>query len=123
MFNTEQYSEDQSLQPNFDRMYESFGKDKECIKMILLLVVDDLKLTAQKFEIFLKKGKLDEINEAAHKLLGTTASVGLDRLTAVTRNIETISKSNPSDLRHYLSIFKSESKMAERMINDYLLEH
>lgn len=121
MFNAEINSENQIIHPNFDRMYEYLGKDRECIKMILLLVIDELKVTAQMFENFLTSGKLDEINETAHKLIGTTSSVGLDRLTAVTRNIEVSSKSNPAGLRQYLRIFKNESTMAEKMIEAYLL--
>lgn len=123
MPNPEIYLEEQVMTPNFDKMVEYLGKDRACIRMILLVVIDELKLTALKFENYLINGNLDEINETAHKLVGTTSSVGLDRLTAVTRHIEAISKSNPSSLGQYLPVFIKESTMAEQMISNYLSDY
>ena len=123
MVNVKQNSTDQIIEPNFDRMDEYLGNDRESIKMILLLVIEELKTAAQKFENFLLNGKLDEIKDMAHKLIGTTSTVGFDRLTAVIRDIEKLSKSNPNLLNQYISVFKTESEMAEQMIEVYLQDY
>lgn len=107
---------------NFDKMYKYLGDDKETIKEILLAVLDDLKLSVQKFEDYIFNERLDDIKATAHKLVGTTASVGLDKLCATVKKLEQLKKFDTAILNQHLATFKTEIILVKKLINNYLLD-
>lgn len=121
MIPTEGNSRDQRAHFNFDSLYKYLGEDKETIKEILLMVLEELKQSIKKFEDYIFNERLDEIKFTAHKLVGTTASVGLERLCTTVRKIEEQKDFNPGVLNQLLSSLKSEAKMVKSLINSYLI--
>lgn len=106
---------------NFDRMYKYLGNDKESIKEILLIVLDELKSSVQKFEDHIFNGSLQEIQNTAHKLIGTAASVGLEKLCATAKKIEQIKHFDSETLQVLLSKLKAEATLVKKLIKSYLI--
>lgn len=104
----------------FNSMSIYLGNDKETIRKILLRVLVELKLSVKKFEDYIFNERLTDIKDIAHKLVGTTSSVGLDRLCATVKKIEQQKKFDPDILKQLLSTLKSEIKLVSKLIKSYL---
>lgn len=122
MVGSDENAENQIRHFNFDRLNEYLGNDRETIKEILLLVLDELKSSVKKIEGYIFNERLDDIKDTAHKLAGTTASVGLDRLCTLVRKLEQIPKFDHDVIKSYLRTLKSEIKLAKKIIKGYLLD-
>ncbi len=121
MFELEDSMQSPESHLNFERMYKYLGDDKESIKEILLMVLEELKLSVQKFEDYIFNECLAEIKTMAHKLVGTTASVGLEKLCATARKIEQLNYFDSEALQALLSKFKYEANLVKKLINSYLI--
>lgn len=122
MVGLEDNAENQIRHFNFDRLNEYLGNDRETIKKILLLVLNELKTSIEKIEKCIFDGSLQDIKDTAHKLAGTTASVGLDRLCVLVKKLEHIPMFDPELIKNYLRTLKSEVKLAKKIIKRYLLD-
>ena len=106
---------------NFDRMYRYLGEDKESIREILLLVIEELKTTVQKLEHYIFDRRLEDIRDTAHKLVGTASSVGLEQLCTTARKIEQINQFDSEILYALFAKFKYQTKLVTKIIKSYLI--
>ena len=121
MFEPEENLQNPDRHFNFNRLNKYVGNDKETIKKILLMVLDELRLSVQKFEDYIFNGSLAEIKHTAHKLVGTTATVGLEKLCTTARKIEQINSFDSKTLQTLISNFKHEAKLVNILIKSYLI--
>lgn len=121
MIRTAENPRNQLAHFNFDRMYKYLGDDKETIKEILLMVLEELKIAIKKFEDYIFTERLEEIKFTAHQLIGTTASVGLERLCTTVRKIEEQKNFDSGVLRQLLTSLKFEAKTVKSLINSYIV--
>ncbi len=121
MVGVEENTENQVMHFNFDKMHENLGNDRDAIKKVLLMVLGDLKSLIQKSENYIFNEHLDDIKDNANKLVGITASVGLDRLCTTVKKFEHLTTLEPEALKHYLPTLKSEVNPVKKLIKDYLL--
>lgn len=122
MVETEENGLNEVIHFNFDKMYTYLGQDRESIRGILLAVLDELKQTVRMFEECIINRRLKEIRETAHRLVETTASVGLDRLCETLQRIAQSNKFDPIALDRNFNSLKMEISLVNRLVNRYLLE-
>jgi hypothetical protein len=103
-------------------MYTYLGQDRESIRKVLLAVLDELKQTVRMFEECIINRRLKEIRETAHRLVETTASVGLDRLCETLQRIAQSNKFDPIALDRNFNSLKMEISLINKLVNRYLLE-
>jgi hypothetical protein len=122
MVETEENGLNEVIHFNFDKMYTYLGQDRESIRGILLAVLDELKQTVRMFEECIINRRLKEIRETAHRLVETTASVGLDRLCETLQRIAQSNKFDPIALDRNFNSLKMEISLVNKLVNRYLLE-
>jgi len=122
MVETEENGLNEVIHFNFDKMYTYLGQDRESIRKVLLAVLDELKQTVRMFEECIINRRLKEIRETAHRLVETTASVGLDRLCETLQRIAQSNKFDPIALDRNFNSLKMEISLINRLVNRYLLE-
>jgi hypothetical protein len=122
MVETEENGLNEVIHFNFDKMYTYLGQDRESIRKVLLAVLDELKQTVRMFEECIINRRLKEIRETAHRLVETTASVGLDRLCETLQRIAQSNKFDPIALDRNFNSLKMEISLVNKLVNRYLLE-
>jgi hypothetical protein len=122
MVETEENGLNEVIHFNFDKMYTYLGQDRESIRKVLLAVLDELKQTVRMFEECIINRRLKEIRETAHRLVETTASVGLDRLCETLQRIAQSNKFDPIALDRNFNSLKMEISLINKLVNRYLLE-
>lgn len=122
MVETEESGLNEVIHFNFDKMYTYLGQDRESIRKVLLAVLDELKQTVRMFEECIINRRLKEIRETAHRLVETTASVGLDRLCETLQRIAQSNKFDPIALDRNFNSLKMEISLINKLVNRYLLE-
>lgn len=105
---------------NFDKMYSYLGRDRQCIREILFAVLDELKTTVNKLENCIRNRRLKEIRDTAHRLVGTVATVGLDRLCATLRKLEQLNRFDPIALDKEFNNLKKEILLINKLVSRYL---
>jgi HPt (histidine-containing phosphotransfer) domain-containing protein len=106
---------------NTDRMFQYLGQDLDTAKEILSLVLVELEVSLKKFEDFIFKSNLVGIKTTAHKLIGTSSSVGLNELSNIARKLESESEFDPILINIYFIKIKNEVKFVVQLINNFLI--
>jgi hypothetical protein len=122
MVETEESGLNEVIHFNFDKMYTYLGQDRESIRKVLLAVLEELKITVSKFEECIINRRPKEIRDTAHKLVETTAAVGLDRLCETLQKIERLNRFDPIALDRNFNSLKMEILLVNKLVNRYLLE-
>lgn len=105
---------------NTDRMFQYLGQDIETAKEILSMVLIELKVSLKKFEDFIFANNLIGIKATAHKLIGTSSSVGLTELSNIARKFESEPEFDPILINIYFIKIKNEVKFVVKLINNFL---
>ena len=105
---------------NTDRMFQYLGQDIETAKEILSMVLIELKVSLKKFEDFIFANNLSGIKATAHKLIGTSSSVGLTELSNIARKFESEPEFDPILINIYFIKIKNEVKFVVKLINNFL---
>jgi HPt (histidine-containing phosphotransfer) domain-containing protein len=105
---------------NTDRMFQYLGQDIETAKEILSMVLIELEVSLKKFEDFIFTNNLSGIKATAHKLIGTSSSVGLIELSNIARKFEGEPEFDPILINIYFMKIKKEVKFVIQLINNFL---
>jgi HPt (histidine-containing phosphotransfer) domain-containing protein len=105
---------------NPDRMNKYLENDTMAIKEILLVVKVELKLDLHKLENCIYTQNLIEIKFISHKLFGTCATIGLERLSKIARELERQDVFNDNLFNQLFKRLKSESILAIEIMNSYI---
>ncbi|MBK0381970.1 Hpt domain-containing protein [Pedobacter sp. SD-b] len=105
---------------NIERMYQYLGQDLDTAKEILSMVLIELEVSLRKFEDFIMANNLHGIKATAHKLIGTSSSVGLMELSNIARKFEGEPDFDPVLINIYYTKIKSEVKFVAQLINNFL---
>lgn len=92
------------------------GSDKETINDILSLTITELNLALNKIELCLKNSNLTGIKDISHKLFGTAATLGLEKLSILAREFDSLTQINK--LLHDLIVkMKEEINLVVNLIH------
>lgn len=105
---------------NMDRMFQYLGQDQETIKEILSLVLLELDVSVKKFEDHISNANLVGIKDTAHKLIGTSSSVGLVALSEMARSVEDEPDFDPININIYYLKIKKEVGLVIQLIKTFL---
>ncbi len=105
---------------NTDRMFQYLGQDIETAKEILKMVLVELEFSVKKFEEFIFSNNLVGIKATAHKLIGTSSSVGLIELSNIARKFEGEPDFDPILINIYFIRIKKEINLVIQLINNFL---
>ncbi|OAQ38004.1 hypothetical protein A5893_16690 [Pedobacter psychrophilus] len=105
---------------NTDRMFRYLGQDIETAKEILNMVLIELEVSLKTFEDYIFTNNLNGIKSTAHKLIGTSSSVGLIELSNIARKFESEPEFDPILINIYFSKIKKEVNFVVQLINNFL---
>ena len=105
---------------NFEKLNTYLGTDRQVIKEIMHVVLEELRIAVQKLEDFICSGNLDAIRAMAKRLISTATSVGLNRICTVVKKLEQQQTFDAEILEQRLAVLKAETVSVKKLITNYL---
>ncbi len=96
--------------------------DKEIIKTVLNLTIEELKKAEKNFKQLLTSPDLTLVTALGHKLFGTSSGTGLDVLANLSREIEGLEKIDDNQLKELYAVLEKEVKLVIKLIKEELAQ-
>lgn len=105
-----------SVHFNFERIKNYVGSDKDTINYILNLTIEELHTSLNIIENHILSNNLKGIKDTCHKLFGTAVTVGLEKLSVLARQLESLNQLNQSLINDLLGKMKSEISLVVKLL-------
>ena len=106
---------------DLERAFSLVGGDKELLKEILKLFVEDASAKLKDMKKALDENDMGRMKMLAHALKGASSSIAADTVTEITREIESgVTDGDPQYYQGRLEILERELVKLETEISNYL---